>query len=150
MKVAVPWLQHSQRFGHWADSQTVWSLRSLTSALVEKKTGLEGSRTLIQSGFFSTCRAGSIFAQDMVVVSMHAAGVEGKWGGWSNKVFQFVGRALRLPTPSAKTRQAERPPYNRKQAKRKDLGWPKMPGAGERRFNTETRRTRRATEKKEE
>ena len=69
-----------QRFGHWADSQTVWSLRSLTSALVEKKTGLEGSRTLIQSGFFSTCREGSIFAQDMAGGSMHGAGAEGKWG----------------------------------------------------------------------
>jgi hypothetical protein len=36
MKVAVPELQHSQRFGHWALSQTVWRLRSLTSAFVEK------------------------------------------------------------------------------------------------------------------
>ena len=39
MKVAVPWLQHSQRFGHWADSQTVCSRRSATSAFVEKNTG---------------------------------------------------------------------------------------------------------------
>jgi hypothetical protein len=35
------------------------------SALVEKKTGLDGSRTLIQDGFCAWCRAGSIFAQDI-------------------------------------------------------------------------------------
>jgi hypothetical protein len=50
--VAVPWLQHSQRFGHWADSQTVCSRKSEINALVEKKAGFEGNRTLIQSGFF--------------------------------------------------------------------------------------------------
>ncbi len=63
--VAVPWLQHSQRFGHCALSQTVCSRRSEMSALVEKKTGLEGSRTLIQGGFCAWCNAGSILAQDM-------------------------------------------------------------------------------------
>jgi hypothetical protein len=35
------------------------------SALVEKKTGFDGSRTLIQGGFCAWCSAGSIFAQDM-------------------------------------------------------------------------------------
>ena len=65
MKVAVPLLQHSQRFGHCASSQTVCSLRSEMSALVEKKTGFEGSRTLIQSGFRDWCRAGSILVHDM-------------------------------------------------------------------------------------
>jgi hypothetical protein len=35
------------------------------SALVEKKTGLLGKRTLIQGGFCAWCKAGSIFAQDM-------------------------------------------------------------------------------------
>ena len=64
--VAVPWLQHSQRFGHCALSQTVCRRRSEMSALVEKKTGFEGSRTLIQGGFCAWCRAGSILAQDMV------------------------------------------------------------------------------------
>jgi hypothetical protein len=34
-------------------------------AFVEKKTGLEGKRTLIQGGFCAWCKAGSIFAQDM-------------------------------------------------------------------------------------
>ena len=34
-------------------------------ALVEKKTGLDGSRTLIHGGFWVRCNAGSIFAQDM-------------------------------------------------------------------------------------
>src|SRR5213595_3127021 len=63
--VAVPWLQHSQRFGHCALSQTVCRRRSEMSALVEKKTGFEGSRTLIQGGFCAWCRAGSIFTQDM-------------------------------------------------------------------------------------
>jgi len=35
------------------------------SALVEKKTGLDGKRTLIQGGFCPWWRAGSIFAQDI-------------------------------------------------------------------------------------
>src|SRR5437588_6899961 len=65
MKVAVPWLQHSQRFGHCALSQTVCSRRSEMSALVEKKTGFDGKRTLIQGGLWAWCSAGSIFAQDM-------------------------------------------------------------------------------------
>ena len=34
-------------------------------ALVERKTGLDGSRTLIHGGFWVRCNAGSIFAQDM-------------------------------------------------------------------------------------
>ena len=65
MKVAVPWLQHSHRFGHCALSQTVCKRRSEMSALVEKKTGLDGNRTLIQDGFCPWCNAGSIFAHDM-------------------------------------------------------------------------------------
>src|SRR5262245_32853848 len=65
MKVAVPWLQHSQRFGHCALSQTVCNRKSEISALVEKKTGFDGSRTLIHGGFCAWCRAGSIFAQDI-------------------------------------------------------------------------------------
>src|SRR6266699_996083 len=65
MKVAVPWLQHSQRFGHCALSQTVCKRKSEMSAFVEKKTGFDGSRTLIQGGFCARCNAGSIFAQDM-------------------------------------------------------------------------------------
>src|SRR5258705_3512020 len=65
IKVAVPWLQHSQRFGHCALSQTVCNCKSEMSAFVEKKTGLEGSRTLIQGGFCAWCNAGSIFAQDI-------------------------------------------------------------------------------------
>src|SRR6266480_4118260 len=63
--VAVPWLQHSQRLGHCALSQTVCRRRSEMSALVEKKTGFDGKRTLIQGGFCAWCNAGSIFAQDM-------------------------------------------------------------------------------------
>jgi hypothetical protein len=35
------------------------------SALVEKKTGFDGSRTLIHGGFCAWCRVGSIFAQDI-------------------------------------------------------------------------------------
>jgi hypothetical protein len=63
--VAVPWLQHSQRLGHCALSQTVCNRRSEISALVEKKTGFDGKRTLIQGGFCAWCRLGSILAQDM-------------------------------------------------------------------------------------
>src|SRR6478736_8493350 len=63
--VAVPWLQHSQRFGHCALSHTVCSRKSEISAFVEKKTGFDGNRTLIQGGFCAWCNAGSIFAQDM-------------------------------------------------------------------------------------
>src|SRR5256885_17196234 len=66
--VAVPWLQHSQRFGHCALSQTVCSRRSEMSALVEKKTGFDGSRTLIQGGFCAWCKAGSILVQDIATV----------------------------------------------------------------------------------
>src|SRR5438309_8259839 len=66
MNVAVPWLQHSQRFGHCALSQTVCKRRSEMSALVEKKTGFEGNRTLIQAGLWAWCSVGSIFAQDIV------------------------------------------------------------------------------------
>jgi hypothetical protein len=65
MKVAVPWLQHSQRFGHCALSQTVCNRKSEISALVEKKTGFDGNRTLIQGGFCPWCRAESILAQDI-------------------------------------------------------------------------------------
>src|SRR6267154_320627 len=65
MKVAVPWLQHSQRFGHCALSQTVCNRKSEISALVEKKTGFDGNRTLIQGGFCAWCSVGSIFAQDI-------------------------------------------------------------------------------------
>src|SRR5262245_34999879 len=65
MKVAVPWLQHSHRLGHCALSQTVCNRKSEMSALVEKKTGFDGNRTLIQGGFCAWCRVGSIFAQDM-------------------------------------------------------------------------------------
>src|SRR3954447_23549052 len=71
MKVAVPWLQHSQRFGHCADSQTVCRRRSEMSALVEKKTGFEGRRTRIHSGFFARCSAGSIFVQDIAAEDKH-------------------------------------------------------------------------------
>jgi hypothetical protein len=35
------------------------------SAFVEKKTGLDGKRTLIHAGLCGWCKAGSIFAQDM-------------------------------------------------------------------------------------
>src|SRR5207342_2525006 len=61
--VAVPPLQHSQRFGHCALSHTVWSFKSEISALVEKKTGFEGSRTLIHSGLRSWWSSGSIFGR---------------------------------------------------------------------------------------
>src|SRR5437667_12047226 len=63
IKVAVPWLQHSQRFGHCALSQTVCNRKSEISAFVEKKTGFHGSRTLIQGGFCAWCNSGSIFAE---------------------------------------------------------------------------------------
>src|SRR6059036_1629772 len=66
MNVAVPWLQHSHQFGHCALSQTVCSRRSEMSAFVEKKTGFDGKRTLIQDGLCAWCRAGSIFAHDIV------------------------------------------------------------------------------------
>jgi hypothetical protein len=43
----------------------VCNRKSEISALVEKKTGFDGSRTLIQGGFCAWCRAGSIFAHDI-------------------------------------------------------------------------------------
>src|SRR3982074_2439617 len=63
--VAVPWLQHSHLFGHCALSQTVCRRKSEMSALVEKKTGFDGSRTLIHGGLFGWWSEGSIFAQDI-------------------------------------------------------------------------------------
>jgi hypothetical protein len=42
----------------------VCSRKSEISAFVEKKTGFDGNRTLIQGGFCAWCNAGSIFAQD--------------------------------------------------------------------------------------
>ena len=77
--VAVPWLQHSQRFGHCALSQTVCRRRSEMSALVEKKTGFDGRRTLIQGGFCAWCNAGSILAQDMFG-SFKFEALSFKWG----------------------------------------------------------------------
>src|SRR5438067_13496030 len=65
MKVAVAWLEHSQRFGHCAHSHTVCNRKAEISALVEKKTGFDGNRTLIHGGFCAWCNAGSIFAQDI-------------------------------------------------------------------------------------
>jgi hypothetical protein len=43
----------------------VCNRKSEISALVEKKTGFDGNRTLIQGGFCAWCRAGSILAQDI-------------------------------------------------------------------------------------
>ena len=83
MTVAVPWLQHSQRFGHCALSQTVCRRRSEMSALVEKNFGFDGSRTLIQGGFCAWCSAGSIFTQDI-----------------GAKLFAGVSKANRGPRPS--------------------------------------------------
>jgi hypothetical protein len=83
MKVAVPWLQHSQRFGHCALSQTVCNCKSEISALVEKKTGFDGNRTLIQGGFCDWCRAGSIFAHDISNKSYNVKNVtKVKSPGW--------------------------------------------------------------------
>ena len=39
--------------------------KSEINALVEKKTGFDGSRTLIHGGFCVWCNVGSIFAQDI-------------------------------------------------------------------------------------
>jgi hypothetical protein len=44
----------------------VCSRKSEINALVEKKTGFEGNRTLIHGGFCAWCYAGSILAQDIV------------------------------------------------------------------------------------
>src|SRR5262249_35013621 len=48
-------------------SQTVCNRKSEISALVEKKTGLDGKRTLIHAGLCAWCNAGSIFAQDISI-----------------------------------------------------------------------------------
>jgi len=95
MKVAVPWLQHSQRFGHCALSQTVCNRKSEISALVEKKTGFDGNRTLIQGGFCAWCRAGSIFAQDISKKSYNVKNVtKAKSPGGTLNVQQ--GRIVRI------------------------------------------------------
>jgi hypothetical protein len=50
MKVAVPLLQHSQWFGHFALSQTVWSFKSSNSSRVFVNALLAGRDTFNQSG----------------------------------------------------------------------------------------------------
>ena len=53
------------------------------SALVEKKTGLDGRRTLIQGGLVAWCKDGSIFAQDIAgrLVSTHSKSKRRARGG---------------------------------------------------------------------
>jgi hypothetical protein len=105
MKVAVPWLQHSQRFGHCALSQTVCNRKSEISALVEKKTGFDGSRTLIHGGFCDWCRAESIFAQDISNKSYNVKNVakvksERRHTQFFNSAALSASRRTRSPTIS--------------------------------------------------
>jgi hypothetical protein len=57
MKVAVPWFQHSQRFGHCASSQTVTSFKSPIRFLVVPNSGRWAKRTFSHSGL--RCRFGA-------------------------------------------------------------------------------------------
>src|ERR1700722_19232151 len=50
------------------------------SAFVEKKTGLEGNRTLIQSGFLAWCNVGSIFEQDISEAKLPLEHGKATWG----------------------------------------------------------------------
>jgi hypothetical protein len=50
MKVAVPLLQHSQWFGHFALSHTVWSRRSARSCRVRVKALVVGNPTFSHAG----------------------------------------------------------------------------------------------------
>jgi hypothetical protein len=50
MNVAVPLLQHSQWFGHFALSQTVWSFSSSSRLRVRAKLSEVGSLMRSQSG----------------------------------------------------------------------------------------------------
>src|SRR6202034_942233 len=50
MKVAVLWFQHSPMLGQWADSQTVWRLRSRASFLRAWKVSPMGARAESQAG----------------------------------------------------------------------------------------------------
>ena len=43
---------------------------------MEKKTGLEGNRTLIHSGFLDWCNDGSIFEQDISAAKLPAQATE--------------------------------------------------------------------------
>jgi hypothetical protein len=51
------------------------------SAFVEKKTGLEGNRTLIQSGFLAWCNVGSIFEQDISEAKLPLERGKATWDG---------------------------------------------------------------------
>jgi hypothetical protein len=53
----------------------VCNRKSEISALVEKKTGFDGSRTFIQGGLCAWCRVGSIFAQDISAKSYNVKNV---------------------------------------------------------------------------
>jgi hypothetical protein len=50
MKVAVPWLKHSPRLGHWASSQTVARRASRNRRLMRVTPGPMGARARIQLG----------------------------------------------------------------------------------------------------
>ena len=50
---------------------------------MEKKTGLDGNRTLIQSGFLDWCNDGSIFEQDISEAKLPARKWKSNLGGES-------------------------------------------------------------------
>ena len=73
------------------------------SALVEKKTGFDGSRTLIQGGFCAWCKAGSIFAQDIKRRLSTSKGLKSKL-----RPTQFRFNAAQLRSPRRSVRSIKR------------------------------------------
>jgi hypothetical protein len=59
-KVAVPWFQHSYRFGQAALSQTVWSSRARTRLLTDLNFAPVDSGTLNHGGSLRSVRSGAI------------------------------------------------------------------------------------------
>ncbi len=59
MKVAVPWLKHSPRFGQSASSHTELRRRSRRIFLIRVTPGPVGARARIQAGLRRAAAAGS-------------------------------------------------------------------------------------------
>src|ERR1700734_1467588 len=60
MKVAVLWFQHSPMLGQWADSQTVWRLRSRASFLSAWKVSPTRARALSQASDWASGATASL------------------------------------------------------------------------------------------
>jgi hypothetical protein len=83
--------------------------------LVEKKTGFDGSRTLIQGGFCAWCRAGSIFAQDISNKGYNVKSALQKLNRWVPCPILQQDRVVRITsrtTPTIRFARRRHSPYD--------------------------------------